>query len=305
MRLLLVLTALCFSVVGPAAAERTRSTVGDLILESPPELRVQGEELARQAARILPRLEAELGSRLAGPFHLLLIPPEPGGDPEIARLDAAAPPWAAGFVLPTRRVGGIRVSLASRYPYGDLRSVLVHEITHMLLHDAAGGNLPRWFDEGVATRAGRRWGWRDRYVYSTALLTGGLPSLDEMDSYFRSTESRARTAYAGSFDLVSRTVREHGEGVLREIIAGAATRPFPVAWEAATGIPLARAEAAWRRGSLLRYRWIPALTGTTTLWIGITMLALFAVARRRARSQEILERWEREEGPRPEDETLH
>jgi len=46
---------------------------------------------------------------------------------------------------------------------------------------------------------------------------------------------------------------------------------------------------------LLLYRWIPALTGTTTLWIGITLLALFAGARRRARSRAIEARWEAEE----------
>jgi len=82
-------------------------------------------------------------------------------------------------------------------------------------------------------------------------------------------------------------------------------RPFPDAWRAATGVPLERSEAAWRRGSLLLYRWVPALTGTGALWTGITLLALLAGARRRARTRRILEAWRAEDGPAPPDEVVH
>ena len=88
------------------------------------------------------------------------------------------------------------------------------------------------------------------------------------------------------------TVKTFGNGVVRDIVRQTAVRPFPEAWRAATGLSLERSEAQWRRGSLLLYRWVPALTGTTALWMGITLLALLAGARRRARTRQILERWE-------------
>ncbi len=280
---------------GESAGPLITVEVGACALQAPPALRVTLEALARQAKGLLPRVEDELGIRPAARYRIVLIPPGALHDQDLRALDLEAPPWAAGFLLPARRVGAIRVAQADSYPYADLASVLAHEATHMLLHDAAGGGLPRWFGEGVATGVERSWGLRDVLVYSSSLLTGALPRLSELDAAFDASDDRARAAYAASFDFLLWTVRRHGEGVVRDIIREAGARPFPQAWEAATGTSLERSEAEWRRGSLLLYRWIPALTGTTTLWIGITLLALFAGARRRARSRAIEARWEAEE----------
>jgi hypothetical protein len=184
---------------------------------------------------------------------------------------------------------------AGHYPHGDLAAVFTHEVAHMLMRDAAGDDLPRWFSEGVATGIERAWGLRDIFVHSSSLLTGRLPPLAEMDRAFGASPSEARRAYASSFDFVSWARRRHGEGLVREVLRGAATRPFPEAWEAATGDSLASSEAAWRRSSLLLYRWIPALTGTTALWSVVTLLTFLAAARRRARSRAILETWDAED----------
>ena len=170
----------------------------------------------------------------------------------------------------------------------------------MLLFDVAGGGLPRWFEEGVATGFERAWGLRDIMVQSSSVLTGRLPALQDLDAAFGATDTSARAAYAASFDFVSWTVRRHGEGVVRDIVHASARRPFAEAWEEATGASLARSESEWRRSSLLYYRWIPALTGSTVLWGGITVLALVAGARRRARSRAIRERLDAED--RREDE---
>lgn len=306
-----------------ASAGWARAEVGDCVLEAPADLRPLLERLAQRASSLLPRVEAELGARAAAPYRVILIPrgpliprglpvrgpssapkpppgpvmaPEPHPEPDLQELNALAPAWAAGFILPGRRIGAIRLSEADRYPHADLASVLAHEATHMLLFDTAGGNLPRWFGEGVATGIERSWGMRDVLVYSSSLLTGRLPPLAELDAAFDASDDRARAAYAASFDFMLWTVRQYGSGVVRDIVRRAATRPFPEAWQAATGVALDRSEADWRRGSLLLYRWVPALTGTTALWTGITLLALLAAARRRARSRAILERWEDEDG---------
>ncbi len=281
-----------------APDERVTAQVGRCTLEAPAAQRAQLEALAGRAETLLPRVEAELGVRPAAPYRIILIPPGRPRGPDLIALDAEAPPWAAGFLIPARRLGAIRIARADSYPYADLASVLSHEATHMLLHDAAGDALPRWFGEGVATGVERDWGMRDVLVYTSSLLTGVLPELSELDAAFDASDDRARTAYAASFDFLLWTVRRYGDNVVRDIIREAGRRPFPEAWEAATGSPLARSEAEWRRGSLLLYRWVPALTGSTALWIGITFLALMAGARRRARSRAILERWEVEEQER-------
>jgi hypothetical protein len=281
----------------PAASTRIRQQVGACILEAPPEYSEHLQALAGHARRLLPRLEADLGVEPRGEYTILLIPPAPVDDEDLRRLDASAPSWAAGFLFPSRRLGGIRLDRAQGYPHDDTASVLVHEATHMLLHDAAGASLPRWFGEGVSTWEGRRWGLRDLFVYSSGLLTHRLPPLAELDGWFREGPSRTRMAYAASFDFVSWSTRRYGEDVVARILREEG--PFPHAWEAATGETLAAAEARWRRGSLLRYRWLPALLGTTALWVAITALALLAGVRRRARSRAIRAGWEEEEGGDP------
>ena len=299
-----------------------RVEAGDCVLEAPPAERGRLLALAERAKTLLPRVESELGARAAAPYRIVLIPPGTPDDEVLRDLDARAPSWAAGFMIPALRAGAIRIAQADRYPYADLSSVLAHEATHMLLFDAAGGGLPRWFGEGVATGIERSWGLRDVLVYSSSVLTGRLPPLAELDAAFDASDDRARAAYAASFDFLLFTVKTYGTGVVRDIVREAAARPFPEAWQAATGVPLSRTETEWRRGSLLLYRWVPALTGTTAVWSGITFLALLAGARRRARSRRTREQWDAEEGlahagsrlredpdpgrpPEPPDEVVH
>jgi len=278
----------------PPVAGWVRIVVGACVLEAPADSAVRLQELAERARTLLPKIEAELGVKPAAPYRIILIPPGPPRGPDLRDLDAQAPSWAAGFMIPERRTGAIRVAGADRYPYSDLASVLAHEATHMLLHDAAGPGLPRWFGEGVATGIERSWGMQDVLVYSSSLLIGHLPALADLDAAFETSDDRARAAYAAAFDFMLWTVRTYGSGVVRSIVRQAAVRPFPQAWQAATEVSLERSEAQWRRGSLLLYRWVPALTGTTALWTGITLLALLAGARRRARTRQISERWEAE-----------
>jgi Peptidase MA superfamily len=270
--------------------------VGSLILQAPADSAELLDGLARGAERLLPRIEARLGLHPAAPYRILLIPPSAGAAGGRRDLDAVAPAWAAGYLFPERRIGAIRIGLADRYPWSDPLSVLVHESTHMLLHDASGGGLPRWFEEGVATGMERSWGVRDVLVYSSSLLVGRLPGLQEMDAAFEASEEQARAAYAASFDFVHWVARRRGEGALGAVALEARDRPFAEAWERVIGEPLSRSERSWRHDSLLLYRWLPALTGTATLWMSITALALLAAARRRARDRAILQRWSDEEG---------
>ncbi len=286
-----------------AGAGRVRIQAGPVWLEGPAAYRATLEELAARARAFLPSVTDDLGVQPAGPMLMVLIPPDTRSDPELAGLDRAAPPWAAGFALEDSRIGAIRIAEAGRYPFGDPGAVLAHEVTHLLIHDAAGGELvPRWFHEGVATREQRRWTLKDVYVYSSSLLMESLPTLDEMDRAFATSESGAPLAYAASFDFIRWSEDEYGEGVVRRVLAELRQRAgtpgslhFREAWRAATGDSLAESEEGWRRGSLALYRWLPALTGAGTLWIAITALFLFAAWRRRLRTREMMERWEVED----------
>lgn len=264
-------------------------------LEGPPAAEAQVEALGAKAPGILSELESDLGVRYRERFRMVVIPASGPRDTSLARLDAEAPEWAAGYLLPEARVGAIRVALASRYPYGTLESVLAHEATHMLLHDAGTHPLPLWFEEGLATWEGRRWTLEDAMIYSSSLLTADLPALSQLDRGFHGDAGEAERAYAASFAFVSRAIRSHGPDFPRRLLAECRQRPFEEAWRIATGQPLAEAERTWRRDSLIRYRWLPVLTASSTLWIGITFLALFVGARKRERARRQRELWDKEE----------
>ena len=165
----------------------------------------------------------------------------------------------------------------------------------MLLQDAVPAGLPLWFEEGVATREGRRWSMEDVLAYSAALLTSDLPRLEELDADFHALdEGRVRRAYAASFAFVGWASRGH-ESLLRDVVREARRRSFADAWRAANGRSLADSEIRWRREALLRYRWVPILTASSTLWLGISLLAMIAGIRRRARAKAARARWEQEE----------
>lgn len=279
---------------GPRGIAWTRAGDGMVTVEGPAALRTTIEELAALATRALPRLAADLGVEPAGPMRVVVLPTDLGGNLELFRLDALAPPWAAGFALGSERLAVIRMAQSRRYPFADEGGVLVHELAHLLIHDAAGGDLPRWLNEGIATREQRRWSLRDTLVYSSELLGGPLPTLAAMDRAFASPGG-ARIAYAASFDIVTWAVDEYGEDFVPRLLRASRERPFPSAWREASGVSLRTSEADWRRGSLALYRWIPALTGAGSLWIGVTALFLFAAWRRRVRTLALEARWEEED----------
>lgn len=310
-RVVIVLTILLLFLYGEPRVGHAQGTptwirerVGLLSLEGPPETERAVRSLAARATVILPQVEAALDARPSRLFRIVLVPALGLSDTSLARMDEGAPEWAAGYMIPQQRIGAIRIARAAQYPYGTLESVLAHETTHLLLYDAAAGRLPLWFDEGVATWEGRHWTPEDTWIVARGLLTSDLPRLAELDTLFHATAAEAEMAYAASFAFVSWNAHRHGPDLLPRVIAAARSRPFALAWESAAGEPLSVAEDRWRRDSLIRYRWLPLLTASSTVWGLLALLAAWAGMLRRARARAYRERWreaeaEVEEGVEP------
>jgi hypothetical protein len=275
--------------------ERPRAIVGDLILEAPHGWEAQLEQMAAAARELVPRIEEDLGRGADGPYRIFLLPPRSQLDAELLRLDELVPRWASGYLIGSYRIGAIRLQEIRRYPVDDAVEVLAHEVTHMILFDAAGGRLPRWFSEGVATWEGRRRGLRDLMVTTASLLMVDPPPLAELDAELDASPARARRAYATSFAFVSWSVRRHGVDLVPRLVDELGERSLEEAWREVTGESLASAERRWRRRALWIHRWIPALAGSGSLWILITVLFLLATAARRRRTLALYRRWAEEE----------
>lgn len=215
--------------------------------------------------------------------------PEPGPPvrvvlaPESSPLAKSAPSWVSGY---TDGVSSVVVLLPERtpsYPDGGLEEVLAHEVAHVLIYRASGGRrVPRWFNEGVAMLAGRSWRLRDQTQLALGLLSGDKVPLWRLDDLFEGDRWQVERAYALSGALVQDLLDRYGTGLpaaLFSRVAGGLS--FDEALRRTTGATLADVgESFWARQGVLK-RWLPILTSTAVLWLGISILAIVAAGRRR------------------------
>jgi hypothetical protein len=257
--------------------------------------RTEAKELAERAPGVLSELEKDLGLSPKGSVTVLILPPlRPApSSGEAGRV----PDWAVGFVPAGSDRVVLRGDLVRSYPFEDLLSLFGHELTHVLLGSlpAKSGPLPRWFDEGLAVTESRRWSFRDTFTFGTTLLTGPPPRLETLSDSFPADEGAARAAYAESFNFIAFLERERGPGAARRILSAmAAGSTFHEAFREAAGEDLARMEGRWRDRVNFAYRWVPALTSTGVLWMGITLLVLIGRLAKLRRERAIRESWERQ-----------
>ena len=253
----------------------------------------EAQLLAGQAGGVLQAVEGDLGLQVQGPLEVRILP---AGAAPGAASDDGAPHWAVGYVRSGSREVVLRGSWIRTYPFGDLLSLFGHETTHVLLDTVPRADtLPRWFHEGVAVMESRHWSFRDAFTLGTTVLVGRPTPLAQLTRSFPSEDSDARAAYAESFHFVSYLEREHGPGAVRRILQSMQEgAEFPQAFQLAMGRSLASEEAAWQSRVNFAYRWIPALTSTGVLWMGITLLVLLGRIARLRRDRALLDSWKQQ-----------
>lgn len=253
--------------------------------------------LSRSGPPLRARLERLLGVREAQRVEVVLIPAaetRAGADlPE-------APGWAAGFTPSGSRVLFIRVGALGVYPDRDVTSIFAHELGHAELSAlAAPGRLPRWFEEGACMVLARPWDLRDSFTLTVAALFHATVPFTRLENGFPEEERAARAAYARSFALVSWLARRGGGAaalgqVARRMGEG---RSFDSAFALEFGMTPRRAMDAWDASRGRWVRVVRVLTGTTTLWVVVTLLFMVVLLHMQRRKRAVLQRWEAEEGP--------
>ncbi len=284
----LVLLLLVFGGIGFQVQPSLAQT---LTVEAPPALEPLAERL-----RSLDPVQIEGAARLVG-----LADPGPPIRVVLAQEGSAealaVAPWVAGYARPEQGVLVLLPARSPRYPDSSLEDLLRHEVAHVLVGRASGHRpLPRWFHEGVALIAGLAWGLEEQSRLAATLLRGGEVPLAEVDRRFAGSEGEVRSAYTLAGAFVRDLLRQHGREAVGEILSGVADGlPFEEAFARATGAPLAEAERSFWERQTFWYRWVPFLSSSVVLWILITLLALWAIQRRRRRDAARLAAWEDEE----------
>jgi len=283
-----------------AAAEPSQTP--RVTVQAPPEMAA----VAREVERLAPSALAAAAEIVGGDTAALLAEVEPVSVvllPDGGAAARAVAPWIAGYAIAGRGPGQIVLlpARANRYPDFGLEAVLRHEVTHLLVdRRARGGDLPRWFNEGLAMAVGRAPDWGDSARLTLAVIDDGSLPLARLDAAFAGGEAEVNAGYALAGDFVRELLARHGRSSAAAILDGVARGArFRDAFRAATGESLPDFEVSyWDRRTLLD-RWVPILSSSVLLWGGIALLALAAIRRRRTRDAERLARWTTEEGGSP------
>lgn len=268
-------------------------------------------------AQVAPRIEVEAPPALAGTAaQLRAIDParlasvmrlvgleDPGAPirvilaPEGSGAATVVPRWVSGYAMGEQGVIVLLPGRVPSYPDSSLTDLLSHEVAHVLVARAAAGRpLPRWFHEGMAMIAGLSWGFDDRSRLTLALLVDRPVSLAELDDRFTGGQGEVNRAYAIAGSFVHDLFDRYGQGVAARILQGVAGGlSFADAFRAATGTPLAAAESAFWDRQTFWYRWVPVLTSSVTLWMIVTLLAVWAMKRRRQRDAALRRIWDEED----------
>jgi hypothetical protein len=279
------------ALIGLLAGQAAAATLPELIVEAPPELRAEA-----LAVRHLDRRQYEAAARLTGlrgPQPPIRVALAPEGSPPAT----AVPDWISGYAYGSLGRVVLLPERTRSYPDGSLDELLLHELTHVLVTRAAGGQqVPRWFNEGLAMMAGGPWNLEDRTRLTVAMVRGTRRPLAEVDGLFAGSPGEVRLAYALSGALVRDIVLQHGRPAPRRILAAVSRgETFPEAFRGATGTSLRGAvRSFWQRHSFW-YRWVPILGSSLTLWMLIVLLAFVAWWRKRRRVAALRRAWDEEE----------
>lgn len=266
-----------------------------LSIYAPPDLAAARSRMAAFDPRPLAGIIRTVGLDAAGPPIDVVLA---GEDSDAAR---SASPWTAGFAIGN---AGLIVLFPSRspvYPHDTLEDVLRHEVAHVLISRAAGGQpVPRWFHEGLAVAVERPWDLEDRSRLLWELVAGPRLTLREIDALFDGPPSAQSRAYSLAAAFVRDFIREHGAaapaGILRLVRDG---EHFDAAVTRVAGRPLGVLEDGFWDRQRVWTVWVPFVTSGNVLWLLVIVVAALAVWRRRRQSKEIRRRWDEE--PKDED----
>lgn len=253
--------------------------VGRLELRYEPDLAESAQMLAEHAPAWWSEIETEIAGDVDDSLRVTFV--EHAG--RVAEA-SGMPHWAAGVAHPPSG----EIIIARHGPDGaptNLEELLRHEMTHVVLHRATGGEeLPRWFHEGVAEAFNGTLSFGRTQTLAAAVFGPGVPDLERLEESFHGTDGpQAAVAYAAARDLVEFMRAYDTSGMrLRQVMTELRQgRRFEVAFIRAYGVSLEEIVAQWRKGLPGRFVWYPLAASGGLPFIFVAPLVAIAWLRRR------------------------
>ncbi len=282
----------------PAAPDGFQAEViGEVRWEYPSQASDVAERLQAIHRAEWPRLTAELGGRIDDAL-VIRIGRNHAEMSALAPARAPPPDYASGVAYPHRGLVLLALTEPATNEQTDADAVLVHELSHVALHRAVGGNeIPRWFTEGVAIHQAREKSFERVRTLWGATVGGRLMGFDQLARDFPRTSSGVSLAYAQSADFVDwLRGRENGAAKLHDVIRRVREgQSFTTALERTYTASMTRLEIDWHDDLGERFRALPLLFGSGALWVFAALLIVVAYARKRKKDRTKLEEWAEEE----------
>jgi hypothetical protein len=98
---------------------------------------------------------------------------------------------------------------------GILETTLRHELVHVVIDAAGGGQTPRWFAEGIALYVSGEGKQLERYAKGPRMS----PSVLEQKLASARSAEEMKTVYAAAYKMVQELVRVEGENKLWKRVA--------------------------------------------------------------------------------------
>ncbi len=247
----------------------------------------------------LPRVREELGADDAMPHVRIRV----GRDPEemnaLAPVGAAPPAYAVGVAYPALSLILLTLTAPETWQPPEVHEVLVHEMSHVVLHHALGDgafDVPLWLVEGVAIHQARERSMERIQALWHGALSGGLLTLDELDARFPTQPHAVNLAYAESADFVAWLLRRNGPAKLRRLVERMHDgERFEVAVSQTWSQGIGQLEHAWRQNLDGRFGSLPLFILSGAGWAFAGLLVIPAWSRRRKKRNVIYARWEEED----------
>ena len=245
-------------------------------------------EIAEQA---LPEISDFIGYDYQRDIHIVLISDEE----EFHRLtEKGFPDWGVGFADAKRSLILICSPRAVKIDL-DIKSIVKHELAHIVLGGAAGGGwIPRWFNEGVAMYCSQEWRFGREKTLAIANLTNSLLPLTYIEDRFPRDRNRAELAYTQSFSAISYIIENFGREGLRDIFRNLKRDGFDKAFFSSIGISHTQFKEDWKDWAKKNYSFGYFLFSNSLLWGLVVVLFLIVGSLSLISRRNKLKRWREE-----------
>jgi hypothetical protein len=254
-----------------------------------------------------PRVRAELGLE-ALPAIRVRVGVDPDQMRALAPVGAPPPAYAVGVAYPGLDLILLTLTAPETWQRPELDDVLVHELSHIALHHAAGQDhdLPLWFVEGVAIYQARERSIERVQTLWEGAFRGAVIDLDHLDARFPQRPHAVDLAYAQSADFVAWLLRRSGPEKLGEMVGRMRRgQRFEVAVSQTWSAGIGQLEQEWRADLGERFGALPLFATGSVGWLAVGLLVGVAWRKRKSKTAEIEARWAEEDARRDEQERAY